>query len=142
MQSGSNDCLWWNLTKNISGLCKPRGRSTPDVDDLASYFAEKLSLSADFDPGSFTVPSELFEVSYKKSWHVKPSKVCSVMQTLDVKKAIGSDGVSPYILKYCCDELYLLVCSLFRHVCRAGELSWKVSRITPVYKNKGSTTDP
>ena len=29
-------------------------------------------------------------------------------------------------------------------VCRAGEFpsSWKVSRITPVYKNKGSTTDP
>ena len=68
LQSGSNDRLWWNLTKNISGLCKSRGRFAPDVDDLASYFVEKLSLSADFDPGSSTVSSELFEVSYKKSW--------------------------------------------------------------------------
>jgi len=33
---------------------------------------------------------------------------------------------------------------LFRHVCRSGEfpLSWKVSCITPVYKCKGSATDP
>ena len=101
MQSGSNDHLWWNLTKNISGLCKSHSRSAPDVDDLASYFVEKLSLSADFDPSSSTVPSELLEVSYKKSWGVKPSKVRSVMNVaflmciaflkvcsfLDVKKA-------------------------------------------------------
>ena len=51
---------------------------------------------------------------------------------------------SPYILKYCCDELCHPVCLLFRRVCRSGEfpLSWKVSRITPVYKCKGSATDP
>ena len=114
------------------------------MDDLASYFVEKLSLSADFDPSSSTVPSELLEVSYKKSWRVKPSKVRSMMQTLDVKKTVGSDGVSLYILRYCCDELYYPVCSLFRNVCRAGEFpsSWKVSHITPVHKHKGSTTNP
>ena len=22
LQSGTNDCMWWNLAKNISGLCK------------------------------------------------------------------------------------------------------------------------
>ena len=67
-----------------------------------------------------------------------------MMQTLDVKKAVGSDSVSPYILRYCCDELYYPVCLLFQHVCRAGEFpsSWEVSRITTLYKHKGSATDP
>ena len=64
--------------------------------------------------------------------------------SLNEKKAIGPDGVSPYILKYCCDELCHPVCLLFCHVCRSGEfpLSWKVSHITSVYKCKGSATDP
>ena len=45
-----NDGMWWNLTKNMSGLCKTHSRSSPDVDSLASYFDGKLSLSVDFDP--------------------------------------------------------------------------------------------
>ena len=143
LQLGPTDHMWWNLTKNISGLSKTRSRSAPDVDSLASYFASKLSLSPDFDSSLSTVPQES-DVTYKKSRRVKLSKVCSVLRSLDVKKAIGPDGVSPYILKYCCDELCHPVCLLFHHVCRSGEfpLSWKVSRITPVYKRKGSVTDP
>ena len=135
--------MWWNLTKNISGLSKTQNRSAPDVDSLASYFASKLSLSPDFDSSLSTVPQES-DVTYKKSWRVKLSKVHSVLRSLDMKKAVGPDGVSPYLLKYCCDELCHPVCLLFRRVCRSGEfpLSWKVSHIISVYKCKGSATDP
>ena len=135
--------MWWNLTKNISGLSKTQNRSAPDVDSLASYFASKLSLSPDFDSSLSTVPQES-DVTYKKSWRVKLSKVHSVLRSLDMKKAVGPDGVSPYLLKYCCDELCHPVCLLFRYVCRSGEfpLSWKVSHIISVYKCKGSATDP
>ena len=91
----------------------------------------------------------LFQQSYlklyiKMSWQVTPSKVRRVMQTLDMKKAVSSDGVSPYIFNYWCDELYFPVCSPFQNVCRAGELpsSWKVSCVTPVYGHKCSTADP
>ena len=111
---------------------------------LASYFAGKLSLSADFDSALSTVPPQESNVICKKSWRVKLSRVCSVLSSLDVKKAVGSDGVSPHILKHCANELCYPVCLLFRRVCKAGEfpLSWKVSRITPVYKCRGSVTDP
>ena len=70
--------------------------------------------------------------------------VCHVLSSLDVKKAVGPDGVSPYILKGCCNELCLPVHILFSHVCRSGEfpLSWKLSRIVPGYKQKGTVTDP
>ena len=64
LQSRPTDHLWWNLTKNISGLSKIHNRSAPDVDSLASYFVSKLSLSPDFDSSSSTVPQEP-DVTYK-----------------------------------------------------------------------------
>ena len=132
------------LLRIFSGLCKTHNQSAPDVDSLASYFAGKLSLSTDLIQILFTVPPEVYNVTYKKPWRVKLSKVHSVLRSLNVKKAVGPDGVSPYTLKYCCDELCYPVYLLFHRVCRAGEfpLSWKISRITPVYKCKGSVTDP
>ena len=64
-------------------------------------------MSASFDPNLSVVPPEVSNVTYKRSWKVKLSKVRSVLHSLDVKKAVGPDGVSPYILKYCCEELWL-----------------------------------
>ena len=70
-------------------------------------------------------------------------KKLGVLHYLDVKKVVGPDDGSPYILKYC-EELCNPVCLLFCSVCRSGEfpLLWKVSFIIPVYKRKGSATDP
>ena len=48
LKTGSNDRLWWKMTKDI----KPKTRSAPDVGSLATYFANKLSLPTDFDPAS------------------------------------------------------------------------------------------
>ena len=97
LQSEPPDRLWWNLTKNISGLSQAHNRSAPDVDSLASFFAQKLSLSSTFDPGLSTIPPES-DVTYKKTWRVKLSRVRSGMSSLVVTKAVGPDGVSPYIL--------------------------------------------
>jgi len=143
LQSGPTDRLWWNLIENIGGLSKTRDRSAPDVDSLASYFANKLSFSPDFDSSSSIVPPESGVIHWK-TWRVKLSKVRSVLRSLDVNKAVGPDDISPYILKFCCNELCHPICLLFRHVSRSWEFppSWKVSCITPVYKRKGSSTDP
>jgi len=68
-----------------------------------------------------------------------------VLRSLDVNKAVGPDDISPHILKkFCCNELCHPICLWLRRVSRSGEFSpsWKVSRITPVYKRKGSSTDP
>ena len=143
LQSGLTDHLWWNLTKNIGGLSKIRDRSAPNVDSLASYFANKLSFSPDFNSSSSIVPPES-GVTPRKPWRLKPATVSRVSRSLDVNKAVGPDDISPYILKFCCNELCRPICSLFRRVSRSGEFppSWKVSHITPVYKHKGSSTDP
>ena len=109
LQSGPTDRLWWNLTKNIGGLSKTCDRSAPDVDSLASYFANKLSFSPDFDSSSSIVPPES-GVIHRKTWRVKLSKVRSVLRSLDVNKAVGPDDISPHILKFCCCHPILLYC--------------------------------
>ena len=67
-----------------------------------------------------------------------------MLSLLDVDKAISPDNVSPHILKHCRNELCLPVFILFSYICRSGQfpVSWKLSRVTPVYKKKGSATDP
>jgi len=62
---GSTDRLWWNLTKNIGGLSKTHDRSAPDVDSLASYFANILPLPPDFDSSSSIVPPESGVIHWK-----------------------------------------------------------------------------
>jgi len=102
---------WWNLTRNISELSNTHNRSAPDVNSLASFFVKKTH---DFDSSLSFVPLESDEVN-KKTWRVKLSRVRIVMCSLDVTKAVGPDGIGPYILKYCCAELCHPVCILFHH---------------------------
>ena len=116
LKTGSNDRLWWKITKDISGLCKPKTRFAPDVGSasLATYFTNKLSLPTYFNLLPPTLSSEVLTVTCKKSWRIKLSKVRHVLSSLDVTKAKGPDNVSPHILKHCskkfvCQCLFCLV---------------------------------
>ena len=86
---GSNDHVWWKMTRSLSGLSKSPRRATPDVNALGNFFASKLSLSDDFDAGLSVLPQELYDVKFKSSWRVQISKVRSIMKDLDVDKAVG-----------------------------------------------------
>ena len=66
-----------------------------------------------------------------------------MLQSLDVTKSVGDDGVSPRILKSCAQSLCGPLTALFQIICRCTDFptSWKVSRVTPVLK-KGSRSNP
>ena len=66
-----------------------------------------------------------------------------MLQSLDVTKSVGDDGVSPRILKSCAQSLCGSLTALFRIICQCTDFptSWKISRVTPVFK-KGSRSDP
>ena len=76
-------------------------------------------------------------------FRIKKSQVKSVLQSLDVAKSVGDDGVSPRILNSCAQSLCGPLTILFRMICRHSDFptSWKISHVTPVFK-KGSRTDP
>ena len=61
LSQGSNDHVWWKMSRSLSGLPKSSRRATPDV------FASKLSLSDDFDAGLSVLPQELYDVKFKSS---------------------------------------------------------------------------
>jgi len=70
--------------------------------------------------------------------------VAKVLRSLkDELKSVGPNGVSPRLLKHCAKELARPLADLFQKVTRAAEFpkSWKVARVTPVYK-KNKVTDP
>ena len=66
------------------------------------------------------------------------------MKYLDVDKAVGPDCISPRILHDCYLELSYPITMLFHRICKSGTfpMSWKVPRVTPVFKNRGSVSDP
>ncbi|CAM9689283.1 unnamed protein product, partial [Heterosigma akashiwo] len=68
-------------------------------------------------------------------------KVSKVLQSLDVRKSVGPDGVSPRALKHCARQLAHPLTRLFQKVGKSGEFprSWKVARVTPVYKKKDAS---
>ncbi|CAN0002809.1 unnamed protein product, partial [Heterosigma akashiwo] len=74
---------------------------------------------------------------------VTRAKVFKVLRALDESKSVGLDGVSPRVLKHCAKDLDGPLARLFQKVERAADFpdSWKVTRVTPVYK-KGDATDP
>ena len=132
------------MTRSLSGLSKSSHRATPDVNALVKVFASKLSLSDDFDAGLSVLPQELYDVKFKSSWSVQISRVHSIMKDLDVDKTVGPDCISPGILHDCYLELSHPVTMLFRRICRSGTFptSWKVAGVMPVFKNRGSVSDP
>ena len=60
------------------------------------------------------------------------------MKTLDVNIAVGLDYISAWILHICYLELSCPLTMFF--VCYFL-MSWRVARVMPVFKNKGSITD-
>ena len=101
-------------------------------------------MSDDFDAGLSTLPCEFRVVKIKSSWRVQKSRVRTVMKNLDVNKAVGPDYISPRTLQSCYLELSHPLTMLFCHICKSGVFpaSWRVDRIIPVFKSKGSAADP
>ena len=49
LQKGSNNRVWWQTIKSISGICASSTRFAPDVEDLGKYFASKFTLREGFE---------------------------------------------------------------------------------------------
>ena len=86
LQQGSNDRVWWQTIKSISGICALSTRSAPDVEDLGKFFASKFTLKDGFEGSQLDSVDSV--VSPKRSWRIKLLKVRRVLCGLDVTKAV------------------------------------------------------
>ena len=88
LKTGSNNWLWWKITKDIGGLL--------DLLLMLVALLTILTISCHCPLTLIlTLPSEVVTVTCKKSWQIKLSKVRHVLNSLDVY--IGPDNVSPHI---------------------------------------------
>uniref|UniRef100_A0A1X7SGI3 Reverse transcriptase domain-containing protein n=1 Tax=Amphimedon queenslandica TaxID=400682 RepID=A0A1X7SGI3_AMPQE len=72
---------------------------------------------------------------------VSISDTFKVLSELNPAKAMGSDGISPAVLKHCATPLCTPLCHLFcvslKSACIPSD--WKVHKITPIFKSGDRT---
>jgi hypothetical protein len=70
------------------------------------------------------------------------SEVLKAFNNSKESSSPGFVGIESKIMKYCCPTISYVFTKLFNHILLTSEipLDWKISHITPIYKNKGSKT--
>ena len=143
---------WWQLIKQqqgfmdddtippLSGLNGLVAISSEDKANLlASHFAEKMSVS---DPDR--IPSAIpYKTNYRISTcSTNKHQVEKLLRSIDVKKALGPDNISPHVLKKCAVQLSEPLARLF-NTCsemQAWPKIWKRARVVASHKKKSRTS--
>ena len=140
-KKGTSDREFWQITKSHSGMTRQRRKAAPPAEDLAKYFAKKMSLPGEESKEVPELEPAPPGARRLRGFKITFREVSKVLQSLDVRKSVGPDGVSPRVLKHCARQLARPLTRLFQKVGKSGEfpMSWKVARVTPVYKKKDAS---
>lgn len=78
-----------------------------------------------------------------RSFHLARDAVIKKLEKLERHKAIGVDGVSPYVLRECAEAFATPLLIIFERSMEEGVVpsSWREANVTPIFK-KGSRLDP
>ena len=152
--SPSSSRNFWDHAKAITG--KVKRTVIPDLIDPGH--STRVHLPSDkaallngcfvrqtiLDDDSTALPEELAQNDCEfSSLSTTPKEVFYVLSHLKEKKAAGSDGVPPRLLKYCADGIATSLAHLFNRSFADGcfPSDWKAALVVPVFK-KGDKTDP
>ena len=143
---------WWNLVKQQQGflpddsippLDKPDGSVVTSSEDkaemFASFFSSKMKVP---DPDRLPPLIPKQTNNYLSSITITVEEVKQYLLSIDVKKALGPDNISPYILQKCAYQLAAPLASLFR-ACLDQKMwprLWKCARVVAVHKKKSRTS--
>jgi len=142
---------WWNLIKQQQGLVeddsippltKPDGsiaiKSIDKAELLASFFANKMTVP---DPDCPPPSVPLRTNARLTTLHTNKCEVEKHLRNIDVKKALGPDNISPYVLRKCASQLAAPLAQLF-NTCIDQQLwpkQWKKARVVAVHKKNSRT---
>lgn len=103
-----------------------------------NHFTKSRSCPPSFPTRQPLTDSVLSDISFSCE------EVHRTLNSLDTSKACGPDNISNLVLKNCSDVLYCPLTKLFNYSMETSTLpsDWKHSRVTPIYKNKGSKESP
>jgi hypothetical protein len=147
-----NGRQWWRTVDRVLGRGRERGiaplecqgETISDPTEQASVLNELFAAKATVpEPEAETVapPSRTHARIHRIRFHVK--HVRKQLLRLDTSKALGLDGISGMLLKYCANELCYPLTRLFQLSFDVGKFpgNWKIAKIVPIFK-KGRRDDP
>ncbi len=139
---------WWSLVKQRQGTVT-QDRIPPlktAAGGLAANNQEKAELlAAHFSGKMATEESERQAPNLTRLCHddlndlvVSEDRVARHLRSVHTRKAPGQDGVSPFILKHCAEELAPPLTRIFQQCLSTSTwpAAWKEARVTPVHKKK------
>jgi hypothetical protein len=143
---------YWSLVKKIYGSKK--GMSIPVLEDgdrqlstsldkataFTDYFKQQKTLQ---EPANHMIPL-LPMLTEQRLGEITTSsdEIGTILNSLEVGKAHGSDGVSVRLLKETADSTKKNLCDLINASFKAGKVpcSWKRANVSPVYKKGPRST--
>ena len=124
------------------------------AEKFALYFREKIRLINDGLSNPQIDPLELLRRGNAR-WNprpesalelteVTPEKVGKLIDKLSGSKATGYDGLEAAVIKIAKGHLTQPICWIVNASIRTGKFPriWKIAKIVPIYKNKGSKLEP
>ena len=85
------------MTRDIAGLRKKKQAVTPEAQTLATFLTEKFHMPEEVSAELPNLEDDVFEFEWK-TYRVKKTQVQRVLESLDLYKSVGLDGVSPRVL--------------------------------------------
>lgn len=69
--------------------------------------------------------------------HIDPKEIQKLLKTTDLNKGAGPDGISPYFIRQCADNLVSPLTIIFKRSLGEGivPVTWKSAFVTPVHKS-------
>lgn len=139
---------WWNIVEQQQGFGREDSIPPLEKDDgtiaitavekaelLGSFFADKMKVT---DPNRSPPGVPILTNKILSSLTITEEEVKQLLLQVDVKKALGPDNVSPYVLKKCAYQLAAPLTLLFRS-CLEQQIwpkLWKSARVAAVHKKK------
>ena len=109
---------------------------------LNNHFAQQSRL--DVDDNRNPLAHNNRSVHAMEPIKVSPREVLDMLNSLETNKSCGSDEIPPKILKLTALLIYEPLTKLFNASLSKGVIpaNWKIANIHPIYKKKGSPSDP
>lgn len=120
------------------------GRNANNDNEAAQLFNEFFSTVFVHDDPNFNIDSFLNECSTNDD-PIEPITVeetLKELQSIDITKGVGLDGLHPILLKNCAHSLAPIICTLFNKSIETGCVPkvWKQMKIIPIHKSGKRTT--
>ena len=124
----------WNVIRSISGRCKPRLCLLASPNSLNNFFKElvsdhTVSHNIPFGPAN--------ETDFTSFQEVSSNQIRRLLESLNTRKATGSDEVPASLLRGCADIFSQSITWLFNKSLRSGEVpkGFKKANIIPLLKS-------